>query len=129
MAAPAFRGPGSDLSNLFGEFYEMFAVDTSSFGEIAWFRKDFSDEPMTELLASLEHDRAPEGIVLPSNARSIGILVKADRPHPSVAARARLRDSNGRYFSACLGTLDSTEWRTLSANLVRLQNCRGRPSR
>jgi ABC-type lipoprotein release transport system permease subunit len=128
-AAPAFRGQGSDLSNLFGESYTMFAVDTGPFAEIAWFRQDFSDRPMAELLASLEPDRAPEGILLPGDARSIGILVKADRPHPSVAARARLRDSNGRYFSVCLGTLDSTEWRTLSANLVRLPNCRGRPSR
>ena len=128
-AAPVFRGPGSDLSSLFGEFYTMFAVDTRSFGEIAWFRPDFSERPMAELLVSLEADRAPEGILLPDDSRSIGILVKPDRLHPSVAARARLRDSNGRYFSVCLGTLDSTVWRTLEANLVRFQNCHGRPSR
>ena len=111
---------------MFGEFYTMFAVDTSSFGDIAWFREDFSERPMTELLDSLEHDGAPEGIPLPEDSRSLGILVKADRPHPSVAARARIRDSNGRYFSVCLGTLDSTEWRILEANLVRVQNCQGR---
>ena len=125
-AAPAFRGSGTVLSSLFGEFYTMFAVDTRSFGDIAWFRPDFSERPMTELLDSLEHDGAPEGILLPEDSRSLGILVKADRPHPSVAARARLKDSNGRYFSVCLGTLDSTEWRTLEANLVRVQNCQGR---
>ena len=124
-AAPAFRGSGTVLSSLFGEFYTMFAVDTRSFGDIAWFRPDFSERPMTELLDSLEHDGAPEGILLPEDSRSLGILVKADRPHPSVAARARLKDSNGRYFSVCLGTLDSTEWRTLEADLVRVQNCRG----
>ena len=129
QVAPVFRGPGSDLSSLFAERYTMFAVDTSSFGDIMWFREDFSKRPMTSLLASLDHEGTPQGILLPEESRSIGILLKADRPHPTVAARLRLMDSNGRYFSACLGTLDTAEWRSLETSLARIRNCAGRQSR
>ena len=128
-AAPVLRASGTVLSSLFGEFYTMIAVDNDSFGDIAWSRQDFSERSMADLMRSLEHDMLPGGISLPNRSRSLSIRVTADRPHPSVAARARLRDSNGRYFTVCLGTLDSSEWRTLEADLVRAHNCQGLPYR
>ena len=127
--APALRAPGTVLSSLFGEFYTMVAVDNDTFADIAWSRRDFSERSMADLMSMLEHDRPPVGIQLPAESRSLSIRVTTDRPHPTVAARARLKDSNGRYLSVCLGTLGFSEWRTLEADLVRAHNCRGLPYR
>ena len=123
---PAFRGFGSDLSKLLGEGYQMFAIDGEAFRELAWFRDDFSQKPMAELLSSLDHPGPPQGIVLPDGASRIGVLVKADRPHPTVAVTVRIRDANDRYFTYFLGTLTSSDWLNLDSGLVRRSRFRNR---
>ena len=125
QVGPAYRGPGSDMSSLFGKSYVMLAADGEALSEIGWFRNDFSKKPMAELLTSLDHPNPPEGIRLPDDARSIGARVKANRPHPSVAVVAQIKDANDRYFPYYLGTLDSSEWERLDASLVRTSG-RGR---
>ena len=118
-ASRAFRGHGTDLSVLLGDSYMMFAPDSQLVNEIGWFRDDFSDKPMPELLRSLVHPSPPMGIGIPADARSIRVTVKADRPHPSVMMTARIRDANDRYFTYYLGDLGSSEWVGLEARLDR----------
>ncbi len=118
-AAGVFRGGGHDLTTLFGMSYEMLAVDPDDFIQVAWFRDDFSSRPMADLLASLRHPTALQGIELPPDSRSLGVLVKPDRTHPTVTVTARIRDANDRYFSYPLGMLRSEDWRMLETNLGR----------
>ena len=54
---------------------------------------------------------------MPDNARAIQVLMKSDRPYPTVSLSARLRDANGRYFTYRLGFLESSNWRLYSAEL------------
>ena len=126
---PALRGHGSDLSELFGESYTMFAVDGRGLGEIARFRRDFSDRPMESLLQSLKHPNLPQGVPIPEGAHTIGVVVKADRPRPTVAVTARIRDSNDRYVTYRLGTLTSSDWSLLEAPLARDRSRGRRPRR
>ena len=115
----AFRGSGSDLSELLGESYTMVAVDKDVVSAVGWFRDDFADKPMPELLASLEHPSLPRGLPLPRNATDIRMVVKTDRPQPNVGVIARLRDANGRYFTYVMGPLQSTQWERMSVPLLR----------
>ncbi|MCI0437507.1 MAG: ABC transporter permease [Chloroflexi bacterium] len=110
---------GTDLSKLLGEQYMMFSVESDVFAEIGWFRDDFAGRPIADLLGQLDHPNAPRGIELPGNARSIGAVVKSDRPQPSVALTVRIKDVNDRYFTYFLGTLDSSDWTRLEASLSR----------
>ena len=138
-AAPALRAVGSHLGMIGGDTtFDVLAVDTERFGEVAWFREDFSDDPLAEVMsrvrAGMSHvgaglKPAPTeshqegqtlslpGIALPDNARAIQVLLKSDRPYPSVGVGARLRDANGRYFTYGLGFLESSNWRLYSAEL------------
>ena len=115
----AFRGYGSDLSKLFADSYIMFAVEGDKIKDMGWFRDDFSDTAMQSMLAALGPQDLPVGLQLPTEATAIGATVKADRPHPSVAVAARIRDSNGRYFSYVLGSLGDGQWKSLEAPLER----------
>ncbi len=114
---PAFRGAGSDLSELLGESYTMVAVDSRVVSDVGWFRDDFADEPLPDLLAELEHPSLPVGLLLPPNSSEITLLIKTDRPQPDVGVIARVRDSNGRYFTYIMGPLNSTRWERMTAPL------------
>ena len=121
VASPVFRGTGSDLSKRLGKQYTTLAVDGQVFGEIAWFRDDFSDKALEELLPTLVHPDRPRGIEIPEEAHSIGVRIKSDRPHPGVAVAARMRDANGRYFTYPLGRLQSSGWTELGSSLLRVR--------
>ena len=131
-ASLAFRGFGTDLSKLFADSYTMFAVEGDRIKDAGWFRDDFSDIPMDQMLTSLEVEKLPEGIPIPEEAEYIGMIVKPDRPHPSVAVAARLRDANGRYFTYNLGVLDKNQWQSyeslISRENVSLFRSRVRPT-
>jgi hypothetical protein len=119
--ARAMRVPGSDLSRILGDSYEMFAVEGAAIDEIGWFRDDFSGEPMGELLRSLDHHGPPEGVPIPDGALGIEILAKPDRPHPTVVLDARIVDANGRHITLPLGPLRSSGWTEFSASFNQRQ--------
>ncbi len=119
VVGPAFRGAGSDLSELLGESYTMVAVDSGVVSDVGWFREDFADEPMPELLARLEHDSLPVGLPLPDEASELWLVIKTDRPQPDVGVIARLKDANGRYYTYIMGPLDSTQWERMAVPLFR----------
>ncbi len=115
----AFRGFGTDLSKLFADSYTMFAVEGDAINETGWFRDDFSEAPMADMLSSLDVDNLPEGIPIPQEAEYIGVIVKPDRPHPSVVVAARMRDANGRHFTYRLGALERNQWVSYEALISR----------
>lgn len=117
--AVALRGFGSDLSTLLADSYTMFAVDSETIMELGWFRDDFSGSPMGAMVNALPNPSAPEGISLPDDARSIGASVTPDRPHPSTALAARVRDANDRHFTYFLGMLDSNRPFRLETSVAR----------
>ena len=116
--SPALRGRGSVLSIRFGNTsYDMLAVDPDRLSEVAWYREDFSEDPLPKVMAKLKGNEIPIGITLPERANAVQVLVKADRPHPTVGMAVRVRDANGRYFTYGLGRLESSTWRLYSAEL------------
>ena len=119
VVGPAFRGAGSDLSELLGESYTMVAVDSRVVSEVGWFRDDFAESPLPELLAQLEHTSLPVGLTLPDEASELWLVIKTDRPQPDVGVIARLKDANGRYFTYIMGPLNSTQWERMAVPLFR----------
>ena len=116
--SPVLRGRGSVLSIRFGNTsYDMLAVDPDRLSEVAWYREDFSEDPLPEVMAKLKGNEIPLGVTLPERANAVQALVKADRPHPTVGMAVRVRDANGRYFTYGLGRLESSTWRLYSAEL------------
>ena len=119
--APVIRVPGSDLSKLLGETYVMFATDGELMSEVApFFRDDFAQKPLDELLTSLRHPAPPQGVSLPDNGNIVGVRIKADRAQPQVGMDLRIRDANGSYHTVVLGSLRSDEWVELESTLFRM---------
>ncbi len=109
-ASPVLRRTGHDLSEAFGQSYLMLAMDGESFHQVGWFRNDFSKTPIDELLRALKQPDPPQGITLPSGSQTLGVTLKADRRHPSIALTARVQEGAARYVTYRLGALRSSEW-------------------
>ncbi len=125
-ASPAFRGRAFDLTSLVSEEVGVLAVSSNVFGDVAWFRDDFSDEPVLALLESLKPEVGPVGIPLPEGARTIGVIGRVDRPQPSMRLSARVVDANDRYFTYELGKLTSADWQFYEVPLSRSSRFRTR---
>ena len=115
--SPVLRERGSEMGKTFGARYEMLAVDPETLLDVAWFRDDFADEPIADLIANLPADEQPSGILMPDEAFLIGARVKANRPHPSVRFTARLQNAQGQFTTYSLGTLDSDQWVDMEVSL------------
>ncbi|MBI4339476.1 MAG: FtsX-like permease family protein [Chloroflexi bacterium] len=99
--------------------YSLLGVIPAALPKVAWFREDFAEEPLNELLTPL---RAPlpleQGIGVPRGAVGLGLWVKAERPLAGYDVRLRLKDSLGRRQTLRLGDLSSDTWTYLEAPLA-----------
>ena len=122
VVSPALRSPGLDLTGgVLGDSFSVLGIEPQSFADIAVYRSDYSTTDLPVLMSKIQHDTQLEGLVIPENARSLGLLVKSNISSETVALAARLRDDNGRFFTYELGTLDSGDW-----NLKEVQLFGGR---
>ena len=116
-ASPVLRTQGRDESETYGSSFELLFVDIDSFGDVGWFRDDFADRPLPELLRPLRVTESDEGIELPYDARSLSVRLKADSPHPSIRLVARLKNRRNSLRVYDLGALESGDWADLETSL------------
>ena len=119
-AAAAYRpeersglGPGSQ--------FDFLAVDPIRINRVAFYREDFSDQPLFNLLAQLGQGRAiARGLDLPEGATGVGVWVRPSREMPNASLWVRVRDEQGRFSRHSLGRLSVDGWRFLRASLPPL---------
>ena len=98
---------------------EVLALDVDRFPHMAWFRGDFSDQPMADVLAGLAPGVAQgrggglSGIVIPDDAVEIGAWVKPLAETSSLALWLVLADAEGRVETVTTGPLGDVNWRVL----------------
>ena len=107
----------------------MLAVDAEVFADIGYFRDDFAGQSAHDMLGLISEFDRPQGIPLHEDARQLMVSMRSQRPYESIVMTARISDSNGRYFSHCLGRLDSPGWIDVTADLTRPRSCAGGFSR
>ena len=116
-AAPVMRTEGADLESAEGGRFEMLAVDVETFPRVAWFREDFADRPIGELLRSLKVEGTPQGVELPADSSALRVRLKPDKFQPTVRLTARIRNAVDQHHNFPLGALDSTDWFVLETSL------------
>ncbi|MSQ25266.1 MAG: ABC transporter permease [Dehalococcoidia bacterium] len=96
--------------------FDLLAVDPIRINRVAFYRDDFSDQPLFNLLAQLGQGRAlARGRDLPEGATGVGIWVRPSREMPNASLWVRLRDEQGRSSRHTLGRLGFEDWRFLRA--------------
>ena len=121
IASAVLKRAGRDLTRKQGGSFEMIALNHANFDNVAWFRGDFSDEPIGNLLARIRPDesvRTGGGIELPSDAVSIGARIRSDRIQPTLQVVARLTNALDQQTDYALGLVTSSDWITFDVPLA-----------
>ena len=118
-ASQLLRTTGGFSSGSSTDRFQLLAVDPETLGDVTWWRDDFAEDSVPELLTKLETEpETPWGIPLPPDARRLGLWVRsAQGEDPLSQLSAIVEDGNGRYFTIFLGTLQSDEWTYFEAPL------------
>ena len=118
--SPVILETGTLLDVFPGAITTLLAVDPEALPRTVWFREDFADKSLGELLAPLGPSPVSaaglgledlEGIEIPGDARRLGIWVEKSRLNTGPLASnlnlwAKVYDDRGRYRNLFLGELE-----------------------
>ncbi len=101
--------------------FDMLAVDPDRTKDIAWFRKDFDEKTLPELMDILAEDMPlAEGLEIPDEAETLSLWVYSRPDNPEITVYSRIKDGKGRYMDVRLGTTDPETggWQYMKAPLT-----------
>ena len=97
---------------------QILAVQPREFSEISWFRDDFADRSLKEVLTELDSMKnSSMPITLPDDATDIGTWIRPLEEHPLISMWVVLEDRRGLRRTVSLGGIGETEWHQLSTQL------------
>jgi ABC-type lipoprotein release transport system permease subunit len=123
VASPAIRVDGYVETSGASESVEFLAVEPSTFGQVAYFRDDFSETALPEMLSTLEANRGElQGVPLPPDTRQLGVWLKVPDIRGPFSVLLDVRDATGRTLGLGLafprpGDPVTEEWRFFAADL------------
>ena len=100
-----------------GDEFELLAVEAQDFPNTSWYRGDFSDHTLAELMESVARREGDGPAPVPGGASGLGLWAKLGPVSPHVLVTVTLRDSAGVTTSLDLGPLKQREWTTVTAGL------------
>ncbi len=97
----------------------ILAIDPSTFGDLIWYRDDFSASPVSEMMSLLSEDTPTvSGMLLPDGIEAIGLWVSpVYQPNPRLTILARIEDGRGFYRDITLGSPTFADWQYLEGSL------------
>ncbi len=108
-ATMAFRQNAKIGTTNRGLEFTVLGVESERFGEMAWFRDDFSDVDLGTLLERVNVPAKPEPIILPEGATTISAWTKQDPYVIDHFFWIVLKDSEDRQVTVTLGQIGA-EW-------------------
>ena len=113
LAAEAIRTDGT-----FGPLnFEVLGVDSALFHRISWYRDDFSERPLDQVVAHLRPQAGSSVAVLPEGATSVGLWALPAEHYNGLMMNILLRDASGQLTTVFLGDVGPPEWKRLTAEI------------
>ena len=107
------------------EGMQVLGIDAATFGDVGFFRGDFAEESLADILATLRaNDATATSIPIPEGTRQIGIWVRARDLRGPVTFGVGLLGSDGRGTNLTIGFLNRESvmidgWRLFLADIER----------
>ena len=111
----ALRGRGRVGAGDGGDSFTYMCIESDTFD--SWFRDDFSDKTLSDLMAALRPVGSVEPLTIPDGAAEIGLWVNPGGYFGLVFVWIVVQDSTGRSKTVTLGRLGFPGWHMLSAEL------------
>ena len=118
MPSVALAAEGIRTDGTFGPLnFEVLGVDSALFHRIAWYRDDFSERPLDQVVAQLRPQAGSSLAVLPEGATGVGLWAFPAEHYQGLKMNILLRDAGGQLTTVFLGDVGPSEWKLLTAEV------------
>ncbi len=116
-AAPVYRVTTEGGGGVIRRAYNLLAIDTIKFHRVSFYRDDFSDRPLFNLLRHLDQGRSVvRGMELPEGTTGLGLWVRPSAKYGNMSLWFRVRNEEGQISRVRTDRLDFADWRMLRAD-------------
>lgn len=116
-ASAAVRVPGEIGTGTGGPEFELLRVQSDRFADIAWFRPDFAEVGLADLMGSISSGPVVEPLILPGSATELGVWTQTDDDIAHLFLWATIRGGAGIVETITLGPVEKGGWRLQTALL------------
>ena len=102
-----------------GGYFDVLAVESREFSYVSWYRDDFSERPLPQLMSLLRSGENLPPITLPEDARSLSVWTRAADEYSNIYLWMALRDRRGVTETITFGPVLGDEWRLQEAETPR----------
>ena len=111
----AHRATGRIGAGSIGSGFSFLAVDSDTFD--AWYRPDFSENTLPQVLSTLRLDEPIRTIEIPEDSRQVQLWVNSESFYPLIFLWIVLEDATGKTDTVTLGDMPDPGWRMVTANI------------
>lgn len=96
---------------------QLLALEPEAFADIAWFRDDFANASLEQIMGMIAVSDGANGIAMPADSQSIGLWIKPRESQPLMSVWVVVQDSAGVVRTVSLGEVGELEWHRVSNDL------------
>ena len=116
-AALGFRTDGRVGALGTGGRFDVFAVESSEFPYMSWYREDFSVRPLVNVMQGLHYEVRNSPIEVPEGVSALGVWVKPEAVYGGVSLRLVIQNVNGNHYTLPMGPLGPPRWQVMRSEI------------
>ncbi len=113
----AMRSLGSVGATYSGNSFGILAVESDEFPYVSWYRDDFSERPLNQVMGLLKTGAGLPPIELPKNADNIFVWVHPMDEYSNIYLWMVLKDRRGIIDTVTFGPLRDAEWTLMQSRI------------
>ncbi len=113
------RGEGSVGATYSGNSFGVLAIESDDFPYVTWYRDDFSERPLPQVMSLLRSGANQPSIDLPEGAEGIHVWTRTLDEYPNMFLWMVLQDHRGVTDTITFGPVTGEEWTLRSAEIPR----------
>ncbi len=106
----ALRGEGSVGATYSGNSFGVLAVESDEFPYVTWYRDDFSERPLPQVMSMLRTGANQPNILLPEGAENLYVWTRTMDEYPNMFLWMVVQDHRGVTDTITFGPVTGTEW-------------------
>ena len=111
------RGGGSVGATYSGNSFGVLAVESDEFPYVSWYRDDFSERPLSQVMGLLKTGTGLPPIEVPRNADRIYAWAHPEEEYSNIFLWMVLKDRRGIINTVTLGPLQGAEWTLMEGRI------------
>ena len=115
--ALALRGDGTVGATYSGSSFRVFAVESNDFPYMSWYRSDFSERPLAQVMSVLRTGANLPPIELPEGAQSVKVWAQPAEEYQNIFLWMVLQDSRGITDTITFGQVEGLGWSLMEAKV------------